>query len=154
MECVKNCRLCDRFILSQAINFDTTTNTLIVDLPSGSYGNCQKYCIVLAQTIPASTTINAQVVFSIGGGVTQYPFLNCDCTPILASQIRTRRIYQTRVNTAVNTGVFKYIGKCCLPSNSTNQVQAIPIPTTTATASATVSTTSTTNLVETSSKTK
>lgn len=128
--CINNCKLCKRLIISQAINFDATTNTVIVDLPAGSYGNYCTYCIVFAQSIPASATINAPVVFSIGGGSTQYPFLNCDCTPILASQIRTRTKYKTKVSTAVNTGVFKYIGNCCLPSNSTTTVQSIPVPTT------------------------
>ena len=123
-ECVQNCRLCDKFILSQAITFDGTS--LVVNLPVGNYGNGCKYCIVLAQTIPETTIINAPVVFTIGTGTVQYPFVNCDCTPIYASQVRTRRIYSTRVNTAVNDGVFKYIGKCCLPSNATTLVQSIP----------------------------
>jgi hypothetical protein len=124
-ECVKNCRLCDRFILSQAITFDGTN--LVVNLPASAYGNCQKYCIVLAQSIPETTTINAPVVFTIGTGTTLYPFVNCDCTPIYASQVRTRRIYSTRVNTAVDTGVFKYIGKCCLPNNATTVATSIPV---------------------------
>jgi len=123
--CIKNCRLCDRFILSSAVNFDTATNTLIVDLPANAYGNCEKYCIVIAQAIPEPTTINATVVFTIGGGTTQYPFVNCDCTPVYASQVRTRRIYQTRVNTAVDTGVFKYIGNCPLPSNATTVANSL-----------------------------
>ena len=129
--CIKNCSLCKKIIISQAINFDATTNTVIVDLPLGSYGNCMNYCIVFAQSIPTSATINSPVVFSIGGGATQYPFVNCDCTPILASQIRTRTKYKVKVNTAVNSGVFKYIGNCCLPSNTTTVVQSIPVPTTT-----------------------
>lgn len=124
-ECIKNCRLCDKFILSQAITFDGTS--LVVNLPTGNYANGCKYCIVLAQAIPDATIINAPVVFTIGTGTTQYPFVNCDCTPIYASQVRTRRVYSTRVNTAVNDGVFKYIGKCCLPSNATTLVQSIPV---------------------------
>lgn len=126
-ECVKNCKLCDKFILSQSISF--TGGNLVVDLPENAYGNCQKYCIVFAQTIPTGTTINAPVVFTIGGGEVQYPFVNSNCTPIYASQVRTRRIYSTRVNTAVNQGVFKYIGKCPLPSNATTTIQSIPIST-------------------------
>lgn len=124
-ECVKNCRLCDKFILSQTITFDGTS--LIVNLPANAYQNRCKYCIVLAQAIPEETTINAPVVFTIGTGTTEYPFVNCDCTPIYASQVRTRRIYSTRVNTAVDDGVFKYIGKCRLPSNATTLVQSIPV---------------------------
>ena len=130
----RNCKLCPRIVLSQAITFDAGTNTLIVDLPNQNYGNNCIYCIILAQPIPDTTTINAQVVFSIGGvTTTTYPFLNCDCTPILASQVRTRTRYKTRVNTSVGTGVFKYIGDCKLPCNATTVVQSIPIPTTLAT---------------------
>lgn len=124
-ECIRNCRLCDRFIISTAITFDGTN--LVVNLPENAYQNCYKYCIVLAQSIPETTTINAPVVFTIGTGTTLYPFLNCDCTPIYASQVRTRRIYPTRVNTAVDTGVFKYIGNCKLPSNATTAIQSIPV---------------------------
>lgn len=132
-ECIRNCRLCDKFILSQTITFDGTN--LVVNLPANSYQNCYKYCIVFAQAIPEATTINAPVVFTIGTDTTTYPFLNCDCTPIFASQVRTRRIYSTRVNTAVNTGVFKYVGKCRLPANATTVLNSIP---TTETATTTV----------------
>ena len=127
-DCIKNCRLCNKMILSQSIAF--TGGNLVVDLPANSYGNCQKYCIVFAQTIPDTATINAPVVFTINGGATQYPFVNQDCTPIYASQVRSRRLYSTRVNTAVNTGVFNYIGKCCLPSNATTVANSIPVETT------------------------
>lgn len=138
-ECVsRNCKLCNRFILSQSITFDGTS--LVVNLPANSYQNCHKYCIVLAQAIPTTTTINAPVVFTIGTGTTQYPFLNCDCTPIRACQVSTRKIYPTRVNTGVSTGVFKYVGKCCLPCNTTTVAQSIPIPTTSAPATTNVQT--------------
>ena len=136
MECVKNCKLCNKFILSQSITF--SGGNLIVNLPQNVYGNCQKYCIVLAQSIPMATTINAPVVFTIGTETTQYPFVNCDCTPVLASQVRTRRVYPTRVNTAVNFGVFKYIGKCPLPCRATVAAGSIPTPTTTASTVTTV----------------
>lgn len=131
MECVKNCKLCNKFILSQSITF--SGGNLVVNLPQNVYGNCQKYCIVLAQSIPATTTINAPVVFTIGTGTTQYPFVNYDCTPVLASQVRTRRVYPTRVNTAVNSGVFKYIGKCPLPCRATVAAGSIPTSTTAST---------------------
>ena len=130
MECVKNCKLCNKFILSQSITF--SGGNLIVNLPQNVYGNCQKYCIVLAQSIPATTTINAPVIFTIGTETTQYPFVNCDCTPVLASQVRTRRVYPTRVNTAVNSGVFKYIGKYPLPCRATVAAGSIPTSATTA----------------------
>lgn len=122
---MSNCKLCSRSIISQSITFDGTS--LVVNLPTNNYGNKQKYCIILAQSIPDETTINAPVVFTIGTDTVQYPFVNNDCTPILASQVRTRRVYRTKVNTGVNDGVFKYVGDCCLPSNSTTVVDSIPV---------------------------
>lgn len=127
-ECIRNCKLCDKFILSQSITF--TGGNLVVNLPAGSYGNGVKYCIVLAQTIPTTATINAPVVFTIGTDTTQYPFTNCDCTPVLASQVRKRRIYNTRVNTAISSGVFKYIGKYALPCSTGTNALSLPITTT------------------------
>ena len=129
--CVNNCKLCDKLIISQSITF--TNGTLVVNLPQQSFNNNCKYCIVFAQNIPDEATINAPVEFSIGTGTTTYPFLNCNCSQILASQIRTRRKYKVCVSTSATTGVFKYIGNCCLPSNSTTVAQSIPVTTATPT---------------------
>lgn len=124
-ECIQNCRLCNKFILSQAVTFDGTS--LVVNLPAGVYGNNCKYCVVIAQSIPDETTITAPVVFTIGDETVEYPFTNCDCTPVYASQVRTRRIYSVRVNTAVGTGVFKYVGKCKLPCPAATIPSGLPI---------------------------
>lgn len=127
-ECIKNCKLCDRLIISQDISYNAGVNQLIIDLPANCYGNKEKYCLVFAQAIPTTTLLNAQVVFTIGGDQTVgYQFLNKDCSPILASQIRTRRVYPTMVSVSGTTGVFRYIGKCCLPSNSLLNRNAIPV---------------------------
>lgn len=66
MSCKNVCKLCDRLVISQAVTF--TGGTLIINPPAGSYSNCEKYCIVVAQSIPATTTINAPVVITIGTG--------------------------------------------------------------------------------------
>lgn len=127
-DCIKNCKICNRLIISQSISYNAGVNQLIIDLPANSYGNKEKYCLVFAQAIPNTTLLNAQVVFTIGGDQTVgYQFLNKDCTPVLASQVRTRRVYPTRVSTSGTTGVFKYIGNCCLPSNSLTNANAIPV---------------------------
>ena len=116
MECIKNCKLCDKLILSTAINYDTATDRVLVGLPENVFENCRRYCIVLAQAIPTAATIDSQVFFTVGTNPTQYQFVNKDCTPVYATQIRTRKIYSIRVNTGINAGVFKYVGNCCLPS--------------------------------------
>ncbi len=130
MNC-NNCpkKLCRNFILSQTVTFDGTN--LVVDLPAGNYGDNCKYCIVIAQAIPETATINAPVVFTIGGdATTTYPFVNKCCEPILVTQIRTRTIYPTKVSTSIATGVFKYIGDCNLPCTGNVNAESLPITTT------------------------
>ena len=96
------------------------TDTLVIDLPVGTYGDNCKYCIVIAQAIPATATINMPVAFSIGGVTTTvYPFVRCDCSQVTACAIRTRTRYSTIVSTNAIGGVFKSLGglSCC-PSNN------------------------------------
>ena len=108
MACKNVCKLCDRLIISQAITF--TGGNLVVNLPDGSYNNNEKYCIVLAQAIPATTTINAPVVITIGTGTQQYPLVNRCCRPVTACGVRTRTRYSTCVETSATSAVFKMLG--------------------------------------------
>ena len=107
MACKNVCKLCDRLIISQAITF--TGGNLVVNLPDGSYNNNEKYCIVLAQAIPATTTINAPVVITIGTGTQQYPLVNRCCRPVTACGVRTRTRYSTCVETSATSAVFKML---------------------------------------------
>ena len=66
MACKNVCRLCNNLIISADVTF--TAPNLIINIPAGSYGDCQKYCIVIAQTIPDATTITAPVFITIGDG--------------------------------------------------------------------------------------
>lgn len=117
MSCKNVCRLCDRLIISQAVTFDGTS--LVVNLPAGSYADGEKYCIVVAQAIPAATTINAPVVITVGTGTVQYPLTNSCCAQVSACAIRTRTKYSTRVSTTAAGGSFKLLGKpCCAPNNA------------------------------------
>ena len=63
MSCKPVCRLCDRLVISQAVAF--TGGNLEINLPAGSYNNGEKYCVVVGQAIPDTTTINAPVYFTI-----------------------------------------------------------------------------------------
>lgn len=127
MSCNNTCRLCEKFILSTAVNFDTTTNELIINLPSGSYYNLNKYCIVIAQAIPTITTANATVVITITGDTTgtRYPLVDCDCQPVSACAIRTRTRYSTIVRTNATSGVFRLLGKSCYYQDN---LLSLPIP--------------------------
>lgn len=102
MECTRDCKLCRNLVLSTAIAF--TGGNLIITLPAGTFINGCKRCIVLAQAIPDTTTINAPVFITIDG-TTTYPLNTRCCSQVVASQLRTRCIYPTRVNTS-GTGSF------------------------------------------------
>lgn len=121
MACKPVCKLCDRLIISQAVTF--TDGTLIINLPAGAYNNCGKYCIVIAQAIPATTTINAPVVVTIGTGTEQYPLTNRCCAQLTACAIRTRTRYSTVVSTTATGGTFKLLGNACpCPTNNLTSI--------------------------------
>lgn len=117
MSCKNVCALCPRLVISQAVTF--ADGVLAVNLPAGSYTNGQKYCIVVAQTIPATTTINAPVVVTIGTGTAQYPLTKRNCAQVTACGIRTRTRYSTVVSTGATGGAFRLLGTpCCAPNNT------------------------------------
>lgn len=123
MSCKPVCQLCPKLILSQAITF--TGGNVVVNLPDGSYTNGEKYCIVLAQTIPTTATINAPVVFTIGAGTTTFPLTNRCCAQVTACGVRTRTKYSTIVVTSATGAAFRMIGNpCCSPSNNLAAVDA------------------------------
>ena len=139
MACKPSCKLCKNLVISQSVTVVTVdgTDTLVIDLPVGTYGDGCKYCIVIAQTIPATATINQPVAFSIGGDTTTvFPFVRCDCSQVTACGIRTRTRYSTVVSTNAVGGVFKSLGglSCC-PNNN---LLALPVATPTAAAVANI----------------
>jgi len=112
------CHLCPRLILSQAVTF--ADGTLTINLPAGSYDNSKKYCIVVAQAIPAATTITAPVVVTIGDGTETYPLTNRYGAQVTANLLRTRTKYATCVSTTATGGAFRLLGmpKGCCPVTS------------------------------------
>lgn len=142
MSCNKNCnRLCPNLIISTSVTVVTVngTDTLLINIPTGSYRNGCKYCIVVAQAIPATATINMPVAVSIGGDTaTVYPLTNRCCAQVTACAIRTRTRYPVCVSTGAAGGAFKVLsGLSCAPNNA---LESLPAPTTAAPAVATMAT--------------
>lgn len=115
MACKAVCKLCDKLVISQAVTF--AGGVLTINLPAGTYNNGCKYCIVVAQTIPAATTITAPVEITIGTGTETYPLLGSCCQQIMACGIRTRTRYATRVVTDAAGGSFRLLGRACCSPN-------------------------------------
>lgn len=130
MSCTPVCRLCSRLVISQDVTF--TGGNLVINLPAGSYNNGEKYCIVVAQAIPDTTTINAPVDITIGTGTELYPLTKQSCAQVTACGIRTRTRYTVCVSTNATGGTFKMLGRpCCSPDNSLASIDggAAPVPT-------------------------
>ena len=130
--CINNkCQLCKNLVISTSVT--VVGDTLVIDIPaSGCYCNGNKVCLVIAQTIPDTATINQPVAIAIGGDTaTLYPILRCDCTQATACQFRTRKKYPLRIQTNATSAVFKSLGglSCC----PTYQLPAIPVTATTTT---------------------
>lgn len=115
MACKAVCKLCDKLVISQTVTF--AGGVLTINLPAGTYNNGCKYCIVVAQTIPAATTITAPVEITIGTGTETYPLLGSCCQQIMACGIRTRTRYATRVVTDAAGGSFRLLGRACCSPN-------------------------------------
>ena len=117
MACKNVCRLCPNLILSTAVAYDATTDTLNITIPDGTYTNCQKVCIVVAQAIPEGTTLTALVNIVAGTGT--FPLVKCNCSQATACEIQTRTKYSTRVVTNTTTGSFRLLGNIypCRPNN-------------------------------------
>lgn len=131
MSCSNVSQLCNNVVISQGVEFAAAPapGVLSINIPAGSYANGQKYCIVIAQPIPTTTTISANVVITIGDEETTYPLLNCNGTNVQAASIATRTRYATRVATNIGSGVFKLLGNincnCCY--RNTSVAPALPI---------------------------
>lgn len=125
--CSNQCRLCDNLIISVSVTVVGTD--LVVDIPAGSYGNCDVFCIVIAQTIPDTATINMPVSISIGGDTTTlYPLVDRCGIQLVASELRTRTRYKTVVRTNATSGVFRLCNKLC--NRTVNNLTALPVPAT------------------------
>ena len=122
--CNRSCRLCDRIVISSAVTF--TGGNLVINLPSGNYGDYGRYCIVVAQAIPATATINAPVYITIGTGTALYPLNKCNCAQATACSIRTRTRYPVRVITTATGGSFRLL--CELPCAPNNALASLPAP--------------------------
>ena len=131
MSCKNSCKLCDKLVISQSVTVVAVdgVDTVVVDLPQRAYSDGCKYCVIIAQTIPAEATIGSPVAFSIGGDTSiVYPFVRCDCSQVTVCAIRTRTRYSLRVATNAVSGVLKSCGGLsCQPENN---LQSLPAPVT------------------------
>ena len=126
--CNNSCNECSRKVFSDSVSVVTvdTVATLVVDVPAQTFSNNQRGCLVLTQTIPTTATIAMPVAVSIGGDTTTvYPVVSCDCSPVTACQLRTRRRYPFVVRVSGTAGTFKILKNLsCAPCNNDGVIPA------------------------------
>ena len=135
MSCNNNCKLCNRLIISNSVTVAAVdgVDTLLIDIPASTYMDGCRYCLVVAQSIPDTATINMPVAVTIGTVTTTvYPLTRCNCAQVTACAIRTRTKYPVLVSTNATGGVFKVLsGLSCSPNNA---LASLPVVETTAAA--------------------
>lgn len=109
--CKNICSLCKNLIVSRTVTYNEPN--LQITIPEDNYYNNCKYCIIIADNIPAETPVDAPVVISVENGTQVYPLVSCDCRPLTARAIRSRKKYSTIVKTDATSGVFKLLGNLC-----------------------------------------
>lgn len=107
--CIK--KECDRLIFATAT---FTAPNYIINLPAGSYGNNERYCIVVTAAPAGDVTAGAPVFFTIGSGTELYPFIDCTGRQVTERSIATRYRYSVCVRTTPTTGSFKLMGRACV----------------------------------------
>lgn len=120
--CRNTCDECSRKVYSAGVTVTTINNvaTLVINIPSQTFTNNARGCLVITQTLPSTATLYMPVAISIGDVTTTvYPVVSCDCNPVTAPMLRTRRRYPFRVSVNNTTATFKILkGLSCASNNS------------------------------------
>lgn len=109
MSCINNCQVCNNLVTSTGVA--VSGSTLQITIPTMTINDNQKLCILIAQAIPSGAGVLPVVIVN---GTNDINLLNKCCKPVYADQIRSRRIYAVRVNTATPSAVVK--SNCLCPT--------------------------------------
>lgn len=104
----KGCNVCNHLIPITSATI--TGGKLVLNIPTGTYQNNQRVCLLISQALPVSNT-PIPVVITTGTSTIQYLLIDKCGNNIYSDQIRSRRIYCTSFKS--DTKLFKYIG--CSP---------------------------------------
>ena len=94
MACNYGCACCPYLVKSTAVSLDTDTNVLEITIPSASYDNHNKICLVITQAIPDGINSDTTVSILVGAGTTTaYPVYTRLLNYLYADAIKARKIY-------------------------------------------------------------
>lgn len=107
MNCKKGKR-CSNFVLSTSVTVGT--GVLTVNIPN-RFRNCG--CLVIAQAIPDTATVNLPVVITIGTDTTAYPLIDTCGVQMSAGRLRARNPYSFKVIVGDTETVIRLCGNRC-----------------------------------------
>lgn len=100
-------RIDPRSVTPVAVTF--ANDTLTINLPQRTYNSGCPYFLRLVVEIPATATIGAPVVVTIGDGTVEYPLLDCNGVQVTVERLRTGYSYPIAVVGTNTNGAFKVI---------------------------------------------
>ena len=101
-------RLCPNFVISNSVT--VSADNLTVNIPSLA---CLQGCLVIAQTIPDTATINLPVVITVGTDTTEYPLVDKCGVQLSAGCLDVRTSYPYHFISANTQSIFKICGARC-----------------------------------------
>jgi hypothetical protein len=108
---IVSCRCNKCKVLVTVTSATVTAGKLILNIPSQNLANNEKICLLIALTLPVSST-PIPVVITVGTSTTQLPLISKCGNFIYSDQIKTRSIYPLSFKSDVKQ--FDFIGKFCL----------------------------------------
>lgn len=120
---MSNCKICKHLVASVTVT--VTATALVINIPERTYDNCEKFCLLVAQEVPATATRGLPVVVTIGTDTTQYPLVNCKGLPVTQEYIGQGNIYKSKVLTTTTSAIIKVL---CEISCACTNLPAIPVP--------------------------
>lgn len=123
--CNISCNECPNKVFSNSVAIQTIADvdTLVINIPSQTFNDGQRGCLVIVQSIPTAATIEMPVAITIGTGTTAYTVTDCSGVAVTVPMLRTRRRYPFKVVTNPTTGVFKILKNLsCASVNNLNTI--------------------------------
>ena len=100
-------RIDPRSVTAEALTF--AAGTLTINIEQRSYNSGCPYFLRILEPIPATATVGAPVVVTIGTGTVEYPLLDCAGVQITAERLRSGYSYPVVVVDGGTSGAFKVI---------------------------------------------
>lgn len=106
---------CNKYRFISTTGVSVIGTQLVLTIPSNTYNNGERICLLVAQDLPSSSSANS-VAIQIGTSTTYYPVIKVCGNNVRADQINRNVIYRLTIGT--DPGHFTVNNSRCLPCTS------------------------------------